>query len=46
MNLTALSTTQIAVIAAIIVVLAAAIAIALSMRKRRTQRLRTQFGGA
>ena len=46
MNLTALSTTQIAAIIAIIVVLAAGIAIALSMRKRRTQRLRTQFGSA
>jgi hypothetical protein len=31
---------------AIIVVLAAGIAIALFVRKRRTQRLRTQFGGA
>ncbi|MGB2676456.1 MAG: hypothetical protein WAN12_05175 [Candidatus Acidiferrum sp.] len=46
MNLSALSTTQIAAIIAIIVVLAAGIAIALFVRKRRTQRLRTQFGGA
>jgi hypothetical protein len=46
MNLSALSTTQIGVIVAIIVVLAAGIAIALFARKRRTQKLRTQFGGA
>ncbi|MGB8494315.1 MAG: hypothetical protein WCE53_07960 [Candidatus Acidiferrum sp.] len=46
MNLSALSTTQIAAIIAIIVVLAAGIATALFVRKRRTQRLRTQFGGA
>lgn len=46
MNLSALSTTQIAAIIAIIVVLAAGIAIALFVRKRRTQRLRTQFGRA
>jgi hypothetical protein len=46
MNLSALSTIQIAAIMAIIVVLAAGIAIALFVRKRRTQRLRTQFGGA
>jgi hypothetical protein len=46
MNLSALSTTQIAVIVAIMVVLAAGIAVALFMRKRRTARLRTQFGGA
>ncbi len=46
MNLSALSTTQIAAILAIIVVLAAGIAIALFVRKRRTHRLRTQFGGA
>jgi hypothetical protein len=46
MNLSALSTTQIAAIAAVIVVLAVGIGIALFARKRRTQRLRTQFGGA
>jgi hypothetical protein len=46
MNLSALSTTQIAVIIAVVVMLAAGIAIALFVRKRRTQRLRTQFGGA
>ena len=46
MNLSVLSTTQIAVIIAVVVVLAAGIAVALFVRKRRTQRLRTQFGGA
>jgi hypothetical protein len=46
MNLSALSTTQIAVIIAVVVVLAVGIAVALFVRKRRTQRLRTQFGGA
>lgn len=47
MDLSALSTTQIIVIAvAVAVVVAAGIAIWLSIRKRRTQRLRTQFGGA
>ena len=47
MNLTALSTTQILVIVtALVVVVAAGIGIWLSIRKRRTQRLRTQFGGA
>jgi hypothetical protein len=46
MNLSALSTTQIAVIIAVVVMLAAGVAIALFIRKRRTQKLRTQFGGA
>ena len=46
MNLSALSTIQIAAIIAIIVVLAAGIALAFFIRKRRTQRLRTKFGGA
>jgi hypothetical protein len=46
MNLSALSTTQIAVIIGVIVVLAAGIAVALFVQKRRTQKLRTQFGGA
>ena len=46
MNLSALSTIQIAVIIAVVVLLAAGIAVALFARKRRTQRLRTQFGGA
>ncbi len=46
MNLSALSSTQIEVIIAVVVVLAAGIAIALFVQKRRTQKLRTQFGGA
>ena len=46
MNLSALSTAQIAVIIAIVAMLAAGIGIALFVRKHRTQRLRTQFGGA
>ena len=46
MNLLALSTTQIAIIIAVVVMLVAGIAISFSIRKRRTERLRTQFGGA
>ena len=47
MNLASLSTIQILVIVtAVVVVVAAGIGIWLSIRKRRTQRLRTQFGGA
>ena len=46
MNQLALSTTQIAIIIAVVVMLVAGIAILLSIRKRRTKRLRTQFGGA
>lgn len=47
MNLSALSTIQIAMIIAIaVVVVVAGIAIWLSVRKRRTARLRNQFGGA
>ena len=46
MNLSALSTTQIAIVIAIVVMVAAGIAIWLFIRKRRTERLRTQFGGA
>jgi hypothetical protein len=46
MNLFALSTTQIALIVAVVVMLVAGIAVVLSLRKRRTERLRTQFGGA
>lgn len=41
-----LSTTQIILIAAIVVVVAACIAAIIWQRKRRTERLRTQFGGA
>ena len=46
MNFSALSSTQIETIIAIVLMAAASIAIALSLRKRRTERLRTQFGGA
>ena len=46
MNLTALSTIQIAIIIAVAVLLVASIAILFSIRKRKTARLRTQFGGA
>jgi hypothetical protein len=45
MNLSALSTAQISIIIAIIVVVAAGIGGLLFTRKRRTERLRTQFGG-
>ena len=47
MDLTALSTTQIVVVASVAaLVVAAGIAVWLSQRRRRTARLRTQFGGA
>jgi hypothetical protein len=46
MNLPEISTTQIAMIIAIAVMVAVGIAIWLFTRKRRTERLRTQFGGA
>ena len=46
MNLSALSTVQVAIIVAIAVLLVASIAILFSIRKRNTKRLRTQFGGA
>ena len=47
MNLAELSTIQILVIVtAVVVVVAAGIGIWLSIRKRRTERLRTQFGSA
>jgi len=45
MNLTALSTIQLALIAALAVILFTGIAGWLFFRKRRTERLRTQFGG-
>jgi len=45
MNLGALSTTQLALIIGLVVIVAAGIATLLYMRKRRTARLRTQFGG-
>ena len=46
MNLSAVSTIQIAIVVAVAVMLVAGIAIWLFIRKRRTERLRTQFGGA
>lgn len=46
MNLTALSTIQIALVAALAVIMFAGIAAWLFLRKRRTEKLRTQFGGA
>ena len=46
MNFSALSSTQIETIIAIVLMIAASIAIVLSLRKRRTERLRTQFGEA
>jgi hypothetical protein len=46
MNLSALSPVQIAIIIAVAVILVAGIVILFSIRKRRTERLRTQFGGA
>ena len=46
MNLSALGTVQIAIIIAVAVLLLAGIAIVFSIRKRKTERLRTQFGGA
>ena len=46
MNIPALSTTEIAVIIALAAIGVAGIAVLLVLRKRRTERLRTQFGGA
>jgi hypothetical protein len=46
MNLTALSTIQLALIAAIALIMFTGIAAWLFLRKRRTEKLRTQFGGA
>src|SRR5271155_5003191 len=46
MNFSAISTTQIAIVIAVVVIVAAALAIWFSNRKRRTEKLRTQFGGA
>ena len=46
MNLSAVSTTQIATVIAVAVMMAAGIAIWLFARKRRTEKLRTQFGSA
>jgi hypothetical protein len=46
MNLSAVSATQMAIVIAIAVMAVAGLAILLFIRKRRTERLRTQFGGA
>jgi hypothetical protein len=46
MNLSAVSTTQVTIVIAVAVMVVAGIAIWLFARKRRTERLRTQFGGA
>ncbi len=46
MDLTTVSTTQIALIIAIAVMVVTGIAVWLIARKRRTERLRTQFGGS
>jgi hypothetical protein len=46
MNITTLSTTELALIGALVVVLVAGITAFLLHRKRRTERLRTQFGDA
>jgi hypothetical protein len=45
MNLSALTTTQLALIIGLVVLVAAGIATLFYMRKRRTARLRSQFGG-
>jgi len=46
MNITTLSTTELALIIALVAIVVAGIAAWLFLRKRRTERLRTQFGGA
>jgi len=46
MNIPTLTTTEIVLIVALVAVLAVGIAAFLMQRKRRTERLRTQFGGA
>src|SRR5271169_585429 len=46
MNLSDVSTTQIGIVIGLAVMVAEGIAIWLFTRKRRTQRLQTQFGGA
>lgn len=46
MNLSELSTVQVALVIAVVVLLVAGIAVLFSIRKRKTERLRTQFGGA
>ena len=46
MNLSEISTTQVAIVIAVAVLAVAGIVVWLLMRKHRTQRLRAQFGGA
>jgi hypothetical protein len=46
MNFAALTTTEVAMIIAVVVILAAGIGTMLFLRKRRTDRLRSKFGGA
>jgi MFS superfamily sulfate permease-like transporter len=46
MNLTALSTLQIGIFVAIAVLIVVGVCISVMVRKRRTTRLRSQFGGA
>ena len=46
MSLTTVNTTELALVIALVVVLVACIAALLVHRKRRTERLRTRFGGA
>ena len=46
MNITTLSPTELALIIALVAIVVAGIAAWLFLRKRRTERLRTQFGGA
>jgi hypothetical protein len=46
MNLSQLTTTQIGIAVAVLLMLAAGITILFSIPKRRTERLRTQFGGS
>ncbi len=45
MSLSQVTSTQIGIVIVVLLMLAAAIAILFSVRKRRTQRLRAQFGG-
>ena len=46
MNLSAVSATQMTIVIAVAVMVVAGIAIWLFIRKRRTEKLRTRFGGA
>jgi len=46
MNLAAVSATQVAIFVAVVVIVAAVFSVSYSIRKRRTHRLRKQFGSA